>query len=247
MIVTTAAGVAIPGSNGLRARVLRNDRCDRRARAQRYADRAFTRIDERLQFAPGERELPLNFFNDNSRFSFFQVRPRQRQLLEFSVRWSGLWWVPGGVGRDLRRCAAGDRRSVHRRRRRSKASVALTPGWHRLDVALSSPYGAPRRVFGRHHPRRRRGAVRFARGRDAADPRLADDGRRACCASCERSATSRRSRLIAGRLRDRGVEKDRRASPAGDRSRAAAIRRWRSLPPSRRSTRCASRGRGPRA
>ena len=144
MIITTAAGVAIPGSNGLRARYFSTiDATGSPERSPGFIGRAFTRIDEQLHFEPGGFELPLNFFNDNSRFSFFQVRPRQRDLLEFSVRWSGLWWVTGNVGAiyvDAPQ-ATGE---VFVDGDKIEGGAALTPGWHRLDVSLSSPYGAPR-------------------------------------------------------------------------------------------------------
>jgi hypothetical protein len=99
----------IPGSNGFRARYFATlDGTGAPERSGPFAA-AFTRIDEQLHFEPGGNELPLNFFNDNSRFSYFQVRPRDRNLLEFSVRWSGFWWVPGRRRRDLRRRARGHR------------------------------------------------------------------------------------------------------------------------------------------
>lgn len=147
MIVTTASGVAIPGSNGFRARYFATiDATGAPERSPGFTSQAFTRIDDRLHFAPGGFELPLNFFNDNSRFSFFQVRPRERGLLEFSVRWSGLWWVTGDVGAiyvDAPQ-ATGE---VFVDGDKVEGEAALTPGWHRLDVSLSSPYGASRQFW----------------------------------------------------------------------------------------------------
>ncbi|HUQ87837.1 MAG TPA: glycosyltransferase family 39 protein, partial [Vicinamibacterales bacterium] len=144
MIVTTAAGAMIPGTNGFRARYFTTlDGTGAPERSGPLAT-AYTRIDKQLQFEPGGNELPLNFFNDNSRFSYFQVRPRDRNLLEFSVRWSGLWWVTGtpvAVYVDAP-AAAGE---VFVDGEKVVGEIPLTPGWHRLDVALSSPYGAPRR------------------------------------------------------------------------------------------------------
>jgi hypothetical protein len=145
MIVTTVAGAAIPGSPGFRARYFATiDGTGAPERSSGFSDRAYTRIDESLDFRPGGPELPLNFFNDNSRFSFFQVRPRSRNELEFSVRWSGFWWLAQGVDEiyvDAPQ-AAGEV-FVDGEKRTGKVSIA--PGWHRLDVSLSSPYGAPRR------------------------------------------------------------------------------------------------------
>lgn len=144
MIATTVAGAAIPGSNGFRARYFANmDGTGTPERSPDF-DGAFTRIDQRLHFEPGNTELPLNFFNDNSRFNFFQVRPRDRNRLEFSVRWSGMWRVahdrvtvyvdaPEAIGQVFV-----DGEHV-------EGALELAPGWHRLDVTLSSPYGAPRR------------------------------------------------------------------------------------------------------
>ena len=144
MIVTTAAGAAIPGSPGFRARYFTT--IDGTGAPERSGPLAgdYTRIDERLHFEPGGNELPLNFFNDNSRFGYFQVRPRDRNLLEFSVRWSGVWRVAADAGAIYVDApeATGE---VFIDGEKAVGKVPLTPGWHRLEVALSSPYGAPRR------------------------------------------------------------------------------------------------------
>ncbi len=144
MILTTTAGLAIPGSNGLRARYFSTlDATGAPERSPGFSSRAYTRIDHRLHFAPGDHELPLNFFNDNSRFGFFQVRPRERSLLEFSARWSGLWRAPADAD-AVYVDAPGATGEVFIDGEKVDGGMALTPGWHRLDVALSSPYGAPR-------------------------------------------------------------------------------------------------------
>jgi hypothetical protein len=144
MIATTAAGAMIPGSNGFRARYFATaDGNGAPERSGPFAT-AYTRIDEQLHFEPGGNELPLNFFNDNSRFSYFQVRPRERNLLEFSVRWSGFWWVPDGAG-EVYVDAPGATGEVFVDGAKRTGQLSLAPGWHRLDVSLSSPYGAPRR------------------------------------------------------------------------------------------------------
>ena len=144
LIVTAAAGAAIPGTGGFRARYFATaDGTGAPERSPEFGGN-FTRVDTRLQFEPGGVELPLNFFNDNSRFSFFQVRPRDRNRLEFSARWSGMWRVTRDrvvIYVDAPE-ASGE---VYVDGNRVEGEVALTPGWHRLDVALSSPYGAPRR------------------------------------------------------------------------------------------------------
>jgi len=144
MIVTTAAGAMIPGSSGFRARYFTTlDATGAPERSGPFAT-AFTRIDEQLHFEPGGNELPLNFFNDNSRFSYFQVRPRERTKLEFSVRWSGFWRAPGGAD-EIYVDAPGAIGEVFIDGEKRTGQLDLRPGWHRLDVALSSPYGAPRR------------------------------------------------------------------------------------------------------
>ena len=144
MIATTAAGLAIPGSNGFRARYFTTLDATGAPERSSASSSAYTRIDKRLHFEPGGNELPLNFFNDNTRFSYFQVRPRERNQLEFSVRWSGVWKVPSGV--DAIYVEPPDAKGeVFVDGERVQGNVTLTPGWHRLDVALSSPYGAERR------------------------------------------------------------------------------------------------------
>ena len=145
MIVTTAAGLAIPGSNGLRARYYATiDATGLQERSPGFSGRAFTRIDQRLEFVPGEYELPLSFFNDLSRFSYFHVRPRERSELEFSARWSGLWFAPAGIDGFFTE-APGATGEIFIDGLKIEGEATVAPGWHRLDVALSSPYGAPRR------------------------------------------------------------------------------------------------------
>ena len=145
MIATTAAGLAIPGTNGFRARYFATiDATGPVERSPGFSGLAFTRIDDRLHFVPGGPELPLNFFNDNTRFGFFDVRGRDRNKLEFSARWSGLWRVTAGA-EEIYVDAPGATGEVFVDGEKVSGAVSLTPGWHRLDVALSSPYGAPRR------------------------------------------------------------------------------------------------------
>ena len=146
MIVTTSIGIAIPGSNGLRARYFSSlDATGPPERSAGFTDRAFTRVDDRLHFVPGEHELPLNFFNDNSRFGFFQVRPRQRSRLEFSARWSGVWRAPADVDSFYVDAPGATGEIFIDGQKLVTTERTLPPGWHRLDVMLSSPYGAPRR------------------------------------------------------------------------------------------------------
>jgi hypothetical protein len=169
-IASFAAGAAIPGSPGMRARYFANaEGTGNPERSAEYITSPFTRIDQRLQFAPGGPELPLNFFNDNTRYSLFQVAYTRHDQLPFAARWAGEWWVPGGVdaiylqapkasaevsidGRTITTVAHGDEDGE------SIIEITLDEGWHRLDVVLSSPYGAPRRFSagtvraGERHP-----------------------------------------------------------------------------------------------
>jgi hypothetical protein len=155
LIATTAASVAIPGHSGLRARYFATaEALNAPERSPEFLSSTFTRIDARLDFLPGHHDLPLNFFNDNTRYSLFQVAYTRHDQLPFSVRWTGEWFVSSDVdalyvnapkatgevfidGAKIASVAPSDS---------SPASVAvtLTPGWHRLDVALSSPYGGSR-------------------------------------------------------------------------------------------------------
>ena len=155
LAATYLAGVAIPGAPGLRARYFANAAgSGAHERSTEFRGDAFTRIDRELTFAPDGRQAPLPFFNDNSRFNFYKAGEPDRRRLPFAVRWSGLWWVdgertrvyldaPGAAGElhidgaeVVAVGAAGGSPAIH--------EVALTPGWHRLDVTFSSPTGSPR-------------------------------------------------------------------------------------------------------
>ncbi len=155
LISTGAASAALPGEGGFRARYFASAAASgTHERSIEFPDEAFTRIDTRLEFDQSARQLPLPFFNDNSRFNFFQPGELNRRLLEFSVRWSGLWWVdreqqavyvhaPGSNaelsidGRSTIVLSPEDSSPI-------AIDVTLTPGWHRLDITFSSPYGGPR-------------------------------------------------------------------------------------------------------
>ena len=156
MIVTTVAGAAIPGAPGFRARYFANaEGTGAPERSAEFIRSNFTRIDTRLRFAPGGPELPLNFFNDQTRYSLFQVAYTRHDQLPFAARWSGEWFVPGGVdaiyvqapkatgeifidGKPVATVGPADDDGE------SVAPVSIAAGWHRLDVSLSSPYGASR-------------------------------------------------------------------------------------------------------
>ncbi len=155
LAVSFVAAALVPGTGGFRARYFPNvSASGAHERSTEYPDSAFTRIDDRLDFTPGGPEFPLAFFNDSHRFNFYRAGEPNRRQLEFAVRWSGLWWVEAGahhlyvespqstaeifidgVSAMLVPGALGS----------GTAGITLTGGWHRLDVAFSSPFAAPRR------------------------------------------------------------------------------------------------------
>ncbi len=51
-----------------------------------------TRVDSTLAFHGAE--FPVHFFNDIHRFNFFTANEPRRDLLPFSVRWTGQLWAP---------------------------------------------------------------------------------------------------------------------------------------------------------
>jgi hypothetical protein len=153
--ITVAAAAAIPGTSGFRARYFVNaSATGPHERSTEYPDSPYTRVDDRLDFAPGGQEFPLAFFNDNGRFNFYRPNEPHRRKLEFAVRWSGLWWVSAGthaIYLDAPQSTAqvfvdgGNVVSVSPETGAGSKDTFLTAGWHRLDVVFSSPYGAPRR------------------------------------------------------------------------------------------------------
>ncbi len=154
MGVSLLIAAAIPGTGGFRARYFASATpSGAHERSTEYPDRPFTRIDDRLIFAPGGPEFPLAFFNDPSRFNFYQPQQPHRRRLEFAATWSGFWWVtdaaqsiyieaPGAsaqVSVDGVLAAAATPGAPL-----ATADLALGLGWHRLDVSFSSPYAGPR-------------------------------------------------------------------------------------------------------
>jgi hypothetical protein len=156
MLVTVVAGLAIPGSPGMRARYFANaEGTGAPERSAEFIRSPFTRIDRRLFFKPGGPELPLNFFNDQTRYSLFQVAYTNHHQLPFAARWSGEWWAGGGIDAIYVQApkAAGEVAidgttvaTVDATDDDGDSVVALSvaPGWHRLDVSLSSPYAGSR-------------------------------------------------------------------------------------------------------
>jgi hypothetical protein len=155
LLVAVTAGAAIPGSGGFRARYFANaDAAGTHERSVEYRDAAFTKIDARLAFDPEDRQFPLAFFNDNSRFNFYKPGEPHRQLLAFSVRWSGMWWADDDRPRlyldapDATAQIFADGAEVMALRAGSGSPIVMEApvarGWHRLDINYSAPYGTRR-------------------------------------------------------------------------------------------------------
>ena len=142
---------------GLRASYFANE--ERRPPVEPNIDHpreSFTRIDPRLEFTPGVRDVPLFFVND-LRFNFYRAGDPDREALPYSVAWDGFLRVdddqtlrvylrsPGSAqgaitidGFPVVALAPGDVRAV--------GSVSLRSGLRRLHVELSAPRGQGREV-----------------------------------------------------------------------------------------------------
>ncbi len=153
-VITWAAGAAIPGSGGMRARYYANDTASgSHERSTEFRDAAFTRIDRLIDFIPRQRDFPLAFFNDIGRFNFYLAGQPQRHLMGFAVRWSGLWWADGS--RELYLDAPGahaaiaidgvDFLEVGPDSGVITRGMDFPRGWHRLDIVFRAPYGSSRR------------------------------------------------------------------------------------------------------
>ena len=155
LVVSTAGAALVPGTGGFRARYFANAAATGSPeRSTEFRDRAFTRIDRRLDFAAGGPEFLLAFFNDPSRFNFYQPGGPRRRQLEFAAAWSGQWWAAAGsytLYLDAPQSNAqlfvdgGQVASVTPTSGPIEVTLPLAAGWHRLDASLSSPYGAARR------------------------------------------------------------------------------------------------------
>lgn len=156
-VLRVAAGAAVL-PRGFAARYFANDSfTPPHERSLAYRGGDITRIDERLAFGrPGEPDLPLYFFNDLTRFNFYQPGEPDRATLPFSVVWEGWVWVEKGAparqfyleGAGVMASlevdgAAGPRLGVDRRS--AEAAVSWPRGWRRVTVNLSAPSGAARR------------------------------------------------------------------------------------------------------
>jgi hypothetical protein len=154
-VAAVVASLAVPGEGGFYARYYATAAAGgAHERSIEQRNRDFTRVDRRLDFIRGERDLPLAFFNDHTRFNFMRMGEPDRRYLEFAAAWSGWLLVPeggerryyldspgatahvaiDGLGLLTTRTASGEQQAV----------ANLTAGWHRLHVTLSSPYGGTR-------------------------------------------------------------------------------------------------------
>ncbi len=154
ILVSATSAALIPGTGGFRARYFANaDAGGEPERSTEFKDHSFTRVDRKLDFALGANEFPLAFFNDIARFNFQDPSGPRRRYLEFSATWSGQFWVARG-SRTLYLDAPDSSAqlfvdgvgaaSVTPDTDTSEVTLPLEEGWHRLDLAFSSPYGAPR-------------------------------------------------------------------------------------------------------
>jgi hypothetical protein len=145
----------VPGDRGFSARYFSTASASgNHERSTEFRGTPFTRVDPRLHFTPGDRDFPLAFFNDHTRFNFMRPGEPNRRLLEFSTAWTAWLHVPVTGSRTYYLDApqasaqlsidatpiltAGAKPAVH------TWDLALPEGWHRVHVTFSSPYGGPR-------------------------------------------------------------------------------------------------------
>jgi len=154
-IAATIAAAAVPGDRGFNARYFATDTtAGPHERSTEFRREAFTRVDRRLDFVLNERDFPLAFFNDHTRFNFMRMGEPNRRFLPFAVAWTGWLHVPDHQPRtyylhapqasaqltiDTLPVVAVDRGSQPVTR-----EMALAAGWHRLHITFSSPAGSPR-------------------------------------------------------------------------------------------------------
>lgn len=153
-VALAIATAAVPGDAGMHARYFATaDATASHERSVEFSDPEFTRVDRRLDFSRGRHDLPLVFFNDHTRFNFMRLGEPDRRYLGFAAAWSGWWWGPGGT-RTIFLHAPGataeiavDASTILRvgpTTGDQQVELPLSAGWHRLHVALSSPYGGSR-------------------------------------------------------------------------------------------------------
>lgn len=126
------------------------------ARALHFRNPASTRTDALLSFGrPGRSDLPLHFFNDFTRFNFYQRGDPDLRSLPFSVAWEGFVWVEDGerertfylTGSGVSAELLLDGSSVLKLKPAAgsmTAAVFYPKGWRRLEVRVAGQQGAAR-------------------------------------------------------------------------------------------------------
>ena len=152
-IAAVIASAAVPGDPGLNARYFATASAGgTHERSIENRDGRFTRIDDRIDFVRDDRDFHLAFFNDHTRFNFMRPGEPDRRALEFAVAWTGWFWADGAETFYVHAPKASaqvsiDTQSVFSTTPASaeeSRELQLNPGWHRLHITFSSPYGAPR-------------------------------------------------------------------------------------------------------
>ncbi|HEX8028212.1 MAG TPA: glycosyltransferase family 39 protein [Vicinamibacterales bacterium] len=153
-LASVIASLAVPGAPGVYARYYATAAVGgTHERSTEFRADGFTRVDRRLDFVRGRRDFPLAFFNDHARFNFTGAGQPVRSRLEFAVAWNGWLWVGPGQHTFYLDAptqfaeVAIDATPILRATPQSgpqDVSTALTAGWHRLHVTMSSPYASSR-------------------------------------------------------------------------------------------------------
>jgi hypothetical protein len=153
VVVFAAATAAVPGHPGFQARQFANATATgAHERGTEHRGATFTRIDRELDFAKGRRDVPLAFFNDNSRFNFYRGGEPQRHLLEFSITWTGWWRATGSRTLYLHTPEASAQLFINGalavetspQQDLAMGAVTLPGDWQRIHIIFLSPYSAPR-------------------------------------------------------------------------------------------------------
>ncbi len=153
-VAAAVASLAVPGDRGLQARYYASAAASgAHERSTDYRNRNYTRVDERLDFARGDRDFHLAFFNDHTRFNYLRPGEPDRRYLEFAVAWSGWWYATGSTQQVYLHAPKASAQllidttpvlTATPESRTENRELTLSEGWHRLHVTFSSPYGGPR-------------------------------------------------------------------------------------------------------
>ena len=139
--------VAVPGDRGLQARYYASAAASgAHERSTDYRNRNYTRVDERLDFARGDRDFHLAFFNDHTRFNYLRPGEPDRRYLEFAVAWSGWWYATGSTQQVYLHAPKASAQllidttpvlTATPESRTENRELTLSEGWHRLHVTFS--------------------------------------------------------------------------------------------------------------